>query len=278
MGATSLCTQHTWEPQEHSSLLSCSNCSPQCLFGCFYAGKDIHSTNSWRLASFLSVQDCCPTAPSFQRETQPAAMRYPRSCGLWSIPTIQAWSTNALFSDDTIFCCKILPNSHLFGTFWSVCAQPDPHNGSTKGTVNPEERRDEKEMRRDEPPGSSCRPPSSAESCTCDNDALRASFHQQRQHCLQGKLKHPPIPPTGNSKSTLRGMGQKLLNSARRLNPCSSGLGGASIEQPQASATQNFSCCWRREKEGGREEHGVPAQALPGIMSAITFNPFLTSV
>lgn len=78
-------------------------------------------------------------APSFQRETQPAAMRYARSCGLWSIPSIQAWSTNvSLFSDYTIFCWKILTctySAHSVGQLVPSLSQP---NGSPKDAASPE--------------------------------------------------------------------------------------------------------------------------------------------
>lgn len=44
------------------------------------------------------------------------------------------------------------------------------------------------------------------------------------------QAKHPTVSLKGYSKSTLQGMEQKMLNSAKRLNHYSSGLRGANIE------------------------------------------------
>lgn len=54
------------------------------------------------------------------------------------------------------------------------------------------------------------------------------------------QAKHPTISLKGYSKSTLQGMGQKMLNSVKRLNHYSSGLRGANIE---ADTTAAISFC-----------------------------------
>lgn len=145
-----------------------------------------------------------------------------------------------------------------------------PPNGSTEGTVSPGE-------------GMSQQVPQPLQRAAVVavmqlSQWCTEGFHQQHHHCVQGMLNIHPFLQQGIFDPPCEAGGRSCLI-----------LEGDSITasqvwkcQPWAATSSSSTELSLAAAEGirGKEEQPlqVPAQALPGIMSAFAFNTFLTSV